>query len=260
MELQHFLRNVESIFPQNSAIEHDRVGLQLQSGRKEVTRCLVTYEITDEVAFEASRGGFDCIITFHPLIIFPLQSITSDTRVGRVITNLIAAKIAVIVVHTNLDTHPQGTNMVLGELLELRERQFLQPHPLFKDRGMGMIGIWSEPKTVKEAAVFVGDILQSPIRYTANNIDAVITKVALVAGSGYEYIGAALQKGAELFISADAKYHNFHAAKDTIAFIEAGHQEMERHVPDILYSLLSEAITDVEFQQSVRQTNPIYYI
>ena len=260
MELQHFLRNVESIFPQHSAIEHDRVGLQLQSGRKEVCRCLVTHEITDEVALEASLGGFDCIITFHPLIFFPLQSITSDTRVGRVITHLIAAKIVVIVVHTNLDTHPQGTNMILGEMLELRDRQFLQPHPLFKERGMGILGTWDEPKTVKEAAVFVGNILKSPIRYTAHDGNAVVKKVALVAGSGYDYIGAAVAQGADLFISADAKYHNFHAAKDSIAFIEAGHQEMERHVPDILFSLLSAAMTDVELQKSVHQTNPIHYI
>jgi dinuclear metal center YbgI/SA1388 family protein len=260
MELQHFLRKVESIFPLNSAIEYDKVGLQLDSGKKEVTRCLIAYEITDEVAAEAYSGGFDCIVAFHPLIFFPLQTISSDRRVGRVITNLIAAGIAVVVVHTNLDTHPRGTNMILAQMLGLSECIFMQSNPYHTDRGMGVIGKWSEPKSVKDAAALVAHQLKSRVRYAATDINQMISKVAIVAGSGYDFLDYAIKQGAEVLITADAKYHNFHAAKDTIALIEAGHQEMESHVPDILYSLLSEEIKDVDFHRSILNTNPIHYI
>lgn len=260
MELQHFLRKVESIFPLNSAIEHDKVGLQLDSGKKEITRCLIAYEITDEVATEACSGGFDCIVTFHPLIFLPLQTITSDRRVGRVITRLIAAGIAVIVIHTNLDTHPRGTNMALAQMLQLGDCRYLQPNAYNPERGMGVLGIWKEPKNIAEAATFVARHMDSRVRYTAYDTSMLVSRVAIVAGSGYDFLDCAIKQGAEVFITADAKYHNFHAAKDTIALIEVGHQEMERHVPDILYTLLAEEVGDIEFSKSMVNTNPIHYI
>lgn len=259
MNLQHFLNALETIFPKDSALESDRVGLQLESGKRELNSCLIAYEITDEVANEACVGDYDCIICFHPLIFSPLQTITTDNRVGRVIIKLIAKNIAVFVIHTNLDTHPKGTNIVLGKTLGLENIRFLEMVKSFSDRGMGIIGEWKEPKTLIEAVSFIGKILNSPIRYSKGKNDTVLTTIALVAGSGYEYIAKAKQMGADAFITADAKYHNFHAATDSITLIEAGHEEMERHVPQTLYTILTDSISEVRFELSVERTTPIRY-
>lgn len=259
MNLQHFLIALETIFPKDSALEGDRVGLQVESGKSELNSCLIAYEITDEVANEACVGDYDCIICFHPLIFSPLQTITSDNRVGRVIIKLIAKGIAVFVIHTNLDTHPKGTNVALAKTLGLENIRFLEMVKSYTDRGMGIIGEWAQAKTLGETVSLIGRVLDSPIRYSKVAENSMITTLALVAGSGYEYIAKAKQQGADAFFTADAKYHNFHAALDSITLIEAGHEEMERHVPLTLYNILAQTINDVYFTVSSVRTSPIRY-
>lgn len=259
MNLQHFLIALETIFPKDTALEGDRVGLQLESGKSEINSCLIAYEITDEVAHEACAGDYDCIVCFHPLIFSPLQTITTDNRVGRVIIKLIAKGIAVFVVHTNLDTHPKGTNFVLAKTLGLVNIRFLDMVKSSGDRGIGIIGEWPLPKTVGEAVAMISTELKSPIRYSKYSDASVIKTLALVAGSGYEYITKAKQSGADAFLTADAKYHNFHAALDSIILIEAGHEEMERHVPSTLFEILAQSINEIRFAVSSVNTSPIRY-
>ena len=259
MELQHFLSALDAVFPKDSALEHDRVGLQLQSGKEIVSSCLVSYEITDEVANEACIGGFDCIIIFHPLIFTPLLSITDNNRIGRVITKLIANGVMVYVIHTNLDTHPEGTNITLASKLGLADLEFLVKVRSTDQFGMGVIGTWREPKSIEQAAEFISTVVCSPVRYTVGKSTNNISKVALVAGSGYDYYSQAVNCGADLFVTADLKYHNFHAAKDLIALIEVGHEEMERHVPSTLQKILKKSIPDVRFEVSSVNTSPIRY-
>lgn len=259
MELQHFLSALDTVFPKVSALEHDRVGLQVQSGKEAVSSCLVSYEITDEVANEACVGGFDCIITFHPLIFAPLLSITDNNRIGRVITKLIANGVMVYVIHTNLDTHPEGTNVTLASKLGLTDLVYLEKVRDMDEFGMGVMGRWDEPKSIEQAAEFVSKTLGGPIRYTGGRNTNSVSKVALVAGSGYDYYAQAVNCGADLFITADLKYHNFHAANDSIALIEVGHEEMERHVPLTLQEILKKSIPDVRFAVSSVNTSPIRY-
>jgi dinuclear metal center YbgI/SA1388 family protein len=54
-----------------------------------------------------------------------------------------------------------------------------------------------------------------------------IKRVALCGGAGSEMLSIAISKGADVFITADIKYHTFQDAGDRILLIDAGHYETE---------------------------------
>jgi putative NIF3 family GTP cyclohydrolase 1 type 2 len=74
----------------------------------------------------------------------------------------------------------------------------------------------------------------------------------------------AVEAGAEAFVTADVRYHAFHAANDRIPVIDPGHAESERFVPDGIAGLISETLGRLEDAIPVLalpvSTNPVRYI
>lgn len=91
-------------------------------------------------------------------------------------------------------------------------------------------------------------------------VDRPIKKVAICGGSGSFLIDAAAQNKADLFITADIKYHEYfeHAGHMTIA--DAGHFETEHPVKELLYSLLKEKFPNFALQISEKDANPISFL
>src|SRR3989339_1452082 len=102
MRLDSLLNKINNILPQDSGIEGDRLGLQIQSGRNNVSNILITMEVDKNVINEAIKLKCDCIITFHPLIYNPLLKIHDNDRVGYLTSELIKNSIALISIHTIL--------------------------------------------------------------------------------------------------------------------------------------------------------------
>ena len=93
--------------------------------------------------------------------------------------------------------------------------------------GYGIVG---ELETLKPAKEFLSDlkqVLNIPFIKTAGNLDKTIKKVAVLGGSGGNYISCAIAKNADIFITADLSYHSFFEATDKIIITDAGHYETE---------------------------------
>lgn len=261
MDLIQFVHAVEEVLPPETAMDGDRIGLQLQSGRDEVRSVLVTMEVTDEVVREAVDGGCDCIVAFHPLIFAPLTSLRESERVGRLCTALIQHGIALLVAHTNFDAFPRGTSTLLAERLGLTVDGRLVDDPTRPGFGMGII---ARP----DPALHPGDLLErlhgvcnSPLRYTEGR-QTSFGRIAVVGGSGASFIGKALAAQADVFITADIKYHDFHRVRGSLWLIDPGHYEMEQFVADGLFTLVDD-IAQRHGSLSVRRSqvlsNPVRY-
>jgi putative NIF3 family GTP cyclohydrolase 1 type 2 len=87
-----------------------------------------------------------------------------------------------------------------------------------------------------------------------------IKKVAVLGGSGSFAIDAAKKAGADAFISADFKYHDFFKAENTILLADIGHYESEQFTKDLLHSFLKKKITNFAVLLSQTNTNPISYL
>lgn len=97
------------------------------------------------------------------------------------------------------------------------------------------------------------------IRYTALR-KSQIKRVALCGGSGSFLLNNAIAAGADIFISADFKYHQFFDADGRIVIADIGHYESEQYTKEIFYELLTKKITNFAVHLSEINTNPINYL
>lgn len=97
------------------------------------------------------------------------------------------------------------------------------------------------------------------IRYTALK-KSPIKRVVLCGGSGSFLLNDAITAGADIFISADFKYHQFFDADGRIIIADIGHYESEQYTKEIFYELLTKKITNFAVHLSEINTNPINYL
>jgi putative NIF3 family GTP cyclohydrolase 1 type 2 len=86
-----------------------------------------------------------------------------------------------------------------------------------------------------------------------------IKKVAVLGGSGSFAIEAAKASGAQIFITADLKYHDFFTAENDIILADIGHFESEQFTKNILVAFLIKKITNFAVVLSKTHTNPVKY-
>lgn len=113
------LRTLEQIAPQNIALPGDKIGLQVGNPRIHVRKAFVTLDRSRAVAQAAIDAQADLIVSHHPLIWNPLQSITTKSYDSEVILLLTSRGIAHIAVHTNWDCAIHGVNCELAKRLGL---------------------------------------------------------------------------------------------------------------------------------------------
>lgn len=90
--------------------------------------------------------------------------------------------------------------------------------------------------------------------------DTIVRTVALCGGSGGEFIPAAIRNGADVYISADIRYHDFCTYSPQICIVDIGHFESEICAKDILYRLISKKIPNFAVYKSELEKNPVNYL
>lgn len=262
MLLEKLLNIIEVNLPAASAVEGDKIGLQVQAGRKKVENILVTLEVNDAVLKEAGKLKCDCIITFHPLIYNPLERITDNDRVAALSSELIRKSIALISIHTNYDAFSEGSSKNFADKLGLNIIGFLKPDDYFENTGIGVVAKSGKSMTTEELIQRIYKVCKSPIRFSGIKNLKKIEKVAIVCGSGTSFLENAISSGASAFITADITYHKFHEANGRIMLIDPGHYEMEQFVPEGISALLKKQLNKNDYSAiyvSQTVTNPVRY-
>ncbi|MCX7550765.1 Nif3-like dinuclear metal center hexameric protein [Xanthomarina sp. F2636L] len=128
-----------------------------------------------------------------------------------------------------------------------------------QDIGMGMIGelenAMSETDFLKllKSTMKTGQIRHSKL------LQKNIKKVAVLGGSGSFAIGAAKAAQADIFVTADLKYHDFFSAENQLILADIGHFESEQFTKNLLVAYLTEKITNFAIVLSKTNTNPVKY-
>ena len=86
-----------------------------------------------------------------------------------------------------------------------------------------------------------------------------IKKVAYCGGSGSFLISTAIKKQADVYITADIKYHDFFMAENKIWLMDIGHYESEKFTKELIYEFLREKFANIAINLSEINTNPIRY-
>lgn len=125
--------------------------------------------------------------------------------------------------------------------------------------GSGMIG---ELEEALEPEAFLAHLKKSMalkvIRHTPL-IARKVKKIALCGGSGSFLLQHALQAGADFYVSADFKYHEFFDAEKRLTIADIGHYESEVYTKDLIGELLTKKFPTFAVNFSGTITNPISY-
>ena len=126
--------------------------------------------------------------------------------------------------------------------------------------GLGMIGELSSPMNEGDFLTFVKDKMKcGGIRHSAL-LGKPIQKVAVLGGSGSFAIKNAIQAGADVFLTADLKYHNFYEAENQLVLADIGHFESERFTKNYIVDFLKKKIPNFAINFSEENTNPVKYL
>lgn len=126
--------------------------------------------------------------------------------------------------------------------------------------GMGMIGEFDIAMDEMEFLSFLKTTMKTNCVRHSSLLEKKIKRVAVLGGSGSFAIDIAKSAGADAFISADFKYHDFFKAENTILLADVGHYESEQYTKDLIHSFLKKKITNFAILLSQTNTNPISYL
>jgi len=125
--------------------------------------------------------------------------------------------------------------------------------------GAGIIGELPGPKDEKDFLKLVKEQFSAAgIRHT-QLLGKPVKKVAVCGGAGSFLIKKAAQKGADMYITADVKYHEFFDAEGKLVIADIGHYESEQFTVDLLHDLLAEKFPTFAVLKTKVNTNPVKY-
>ena len=125
--------------------------------------------------------------------------------------------------------------------------------------GIGMLGELEEEMEEKSFLKHIKKIFgPGCIRHSAL-LQKPIKKVAVLGGSGSFAIENAKRAGADIFLTADLKYHDFYKAGKKLVLADIGHYESEQYTKNLLASFLKKKFANFAIVLSNTDTNPIKY-
>ena len=358
---------LEAWAPPGSAQDYDNVGLQVGDADRPVTSAVLALDATPEVLAEAEAQDAELVVTHHPLLFQPLDSVTADGYVSHLALQFAEAGIGLYSIHTNLDAAPDGVSFALAERLGLTDVGFLDgfEDTLYKlavfvptdafdtvrtalaDAGAGRIGDYeacafategtgffkpgsdtdphigtaggkvesaAEHKLEVEVARWdLGTVMAAlqdahpyeevaydlyPVKQTnsraglgalghleeptplrafldrvaarldagslryAGDPDAMVERVAVCGGAGSDFIDTAHSAGADAYVTADVKYHEFFNVLDAegtpqMALIDPGHYETEALTEQLLRDWLADRFPNVAWHRTDTTTSPM---
>jgi dinuclear metal center YbgI/SA1388 family protein len=125
--------------------------------------------------------------------------------------------------------------------------------------GSGIIGELENEMPEQDFLQQVQHIFKTPcIKHTALTGKGV-KKVAVCGGSGAFLIKQALRQGAQVYITADVKYHEFFDAEGQLMIADVGHWESEQYTIELLYDLIARKFPTFAVFKTEVNTNPVQY-
>lgn len=259
MTVKDIMGCITEVAPLNWQEDYDNAGLQIGDVNAEVHKALIALDVTEEVMDEAIAKSCDLVISHHPLIFRGLKHLTPATAIERAVMKAVKHDIAIVCMHTNLDNSYLGVSRVLAERLGLDKLHLLQPNKSEPDCcGAGFVGEFASPMEEVEFLNLVADCVGSPCLRHSVLTGKKVRKVALCGGSGIPFLVDALRNDADVYLTADIKYHDFFAP-DGILLVDAGHFETEQFTKELIKELIQKKFPKFAAEIAETNTNSVHY-
>lgn len=242
MKVQHVLDAVWDMAPRELAEEWDNVGLLAGHPENEVAKVLCALDLTPAVVDEAIEMGAELIVTHHPILFRGRKNLREDDPEGAMLAKLVRNRISHIAMHTNFDNANPGVNDALAAALGLMNviatEQYLRVGDIV-------------PMTLNELTAMTAVELDAVVR-TYGDKERMISRVAVLGGSGGDYYREAIANGAQVFITGEIGYHVAMSAIDEgLCILEAGHDCTERVAIKAMVDGLQKRLNALQYNVTV---------
>lgn len=242
------VKDVYSIINQFAPYElqagFDNSGLNLGNPEEEVTKVLLTVDVSLKVLDEAYSLGCNLIVSHHPIIFRPIKNIVENDYISRIVIEAIRKGINLISAHTNIDKCEGGINDSLAVLLNGKNACKLpevEEYATFFD------------VDEKDIQTFANEV---SIKLNDNNVAVIgsgnVKRIAVVGGAGgeKELIDYCIENDITL-VTSELKHHLARMISDLNGkIITVGHFTSERVFIKIINNLLSGRVEVLESKDS----------
>jgi putative NIF3 family GTP cyclohydrolase 1 type 2 len=173
------------------------------------------------------------------------------------------------------NVYHSGVNAKIAERLSLKNTQILDTKKInntviidnqtytleakSKIVGAGMVGNLEKPLSEAQFMAFLKSSMKvNTVRHT-QFLGKNVQKVAVCGGAGGFLLQKAIAQGADVFITADYKYHEFFDADGKILICDIGHYESEQFTIELLVEIISEKFRNFAVRKTEIVTNPVFY-
>lgn len=204
-------------------------GLQLE-GKPSIGRVVTGVTASRALLDEAIRRKADALFVHHGWFWKNEDARIIGTKRERIALAL-KHDLNIFAYHLPLDAHPQlGNNAQLGRLLGFTPDLDAEGNPLTcGPDNLIWLGRCAPGMTLQQLGSHVGHTLQRP-PMVIGDPQQPIERVAWCTGGAQGFMQAAIDAGAQAYLTGEASEPNYHLANETgVGFIAAGHHATERY-------------------------------
>ncbi len=125
--------------------------------------------------------------------------------------------------------------------------------------GSGMIGELNSPMSEPDFLKQLKSVMKTGCVRHTKLAGKKVTKVAVCGGSGSFLLDDAIRENADVFVTADFKYHQFFDADGKVVIADIGHYESEQYTKELFHDLLVKKFSTFAIRLSEVDTNPVKY-
>lgn len=260
MKIKDIAKAIEAVAPLCCQEGYDNAGIQVGDAMATVTGVLLCTDVSMAVVDEAIERGCNLVVSHHPLIFKGLKKIAGRTQVERIVAHAIKHDIAIYSAHTNMDNVPGGVSFKMAEKLGMTDVEVLDAHcDGDTPTGSGVVGAIKPMPAVDFLRLLKATFEVGAVRYSGDTT-GTITRVALCGGAGGFLIDNAVAAGAQVFVTADMRYHDFLENNDRLLLVDIGHYESEHFTKEIFSDIIMALNPDFPVASAKNEKNQIQYI
>lgn len=236
MKIKDIVDFLKEEFPLDLQEKWDNSGIQVGDVENDVKNIMISLDLDSETIKKAKENSCNLIINHHPLLFNSIKSVDFKDDKNKMIADLIKNNITVFAMHTNLDKARGGVNDNFAKVLKLKDIKDLD---IENENPMARMGLIKETSS-KDFAKFVKEKLACKGLILYGDREKLVKKIALCGGAGSDFIKDAIDRGCDLIVTSDVKYHEALDNCKNINIIDPGHFASENHVIYMLKDLLDK--------------------
>lgn len=129
----------------------------------------------------------------------------------------------------------------------------------FASAGAGMAGELEDEMNETDFLKLLKEKMMAKIVRHTRMLNLKVRKVAVCGGAGSFLLPDAIRSGADVFVTADFKYHQFFDSDGKIVICDIGHYESEQFTLELFSDFLKNIFPTFATSFSKKNTNPINY-